>query len=251
MNRQPGRVHATAIGFFLSIGIFLLADLDRPSPVGAEAPAKDAPLCVELLLDGDPFRVIVEYRDDGRVERTGHEGGTCAELGEKSRLEWSDYLGLIPLKRREYYPGRVRGTVPTWFWIEVLFHFEPTELNKAFDTLVAEGQVQLNMSYEYNMEGYQCDQSGENCERETKHRDDKIGAVEFKLSERKNVMIGNVDYEVWVVDWYLGRIVYSPLLRIPLQSYEYRTRLTETKLHLITEVVGIHGVNKAPASGRQ
>jgi hypothetical protein len=37
MSRQPGRVRVTAIGFFLSIGIFLLAGLDRQSLVGAEA----------------------------------------------------------------------------------------------------------------------------------------------------------------------------------------------------------------------
>lgn len=37
MNQQLGRVAVIAVGFFLFIGIFLLADLDRQSPVGAEA----------------------------------------------------------------------------------------------------------------------------------------------------------------------------------------------------------------------
>lgn len=217
----------------------------------AEAPEQDAPFCIEMILRGKPYPFVVEHKDGGMVKRTGREDGTCDKLGENVRIEWSDYLGLFPVSWREYYPRRLREAVPTWFSMGTLIQFEPPDLKEAFETLVAEGQVQLNMSYQYNMEAYQCDQSGENCERETEHDDFDIGAVDFKITERKDLTIGGEDYQVWVIDWSSGKIIYSPLLRIPLKSFSYRNLLKEPELYLVSEVVGIHRLKKAAASGRE
>ena len=253
MSRQPGRVRVVAVGFFLFVGIFLLVGCTpQPQVVSeVEEPVQRTSLCVEMILRGNPYSFIVRHKEDGMVERTGHKGGTCDRLGEKVRIQLTDFLGLFPVSWREYYPRRIREPVPTWFSMGTLNQYEPSDLKKAFDTLVAEGHVQLNMSYQYDMEAYQCDQSGKNCERETEHDDFDSRAIDFKIIQRQSLTIGGEDYEAWVIEWDYGKFIYSPLLKIPLQSFEYSVRLKDPEPHLVHEVVGIHRLKTAPASGRQ
>ena len=64
-------------------------------------------------------------------------------------------------------------------------------------------------------------------------------------------MIGGKDYEVWVIEWSSGKIIYSPLLRIPLKSYAYRSVLKDPELYLVNEVVEIHRLETPNHSNRQ
>ncbi len=216
-----------------------MVDLDRQSPVGAEAPAKDAPLCVEMIHRGEPYSVIVEYEEGGMVSRTGYEAGSCAELGEKVRIEWADYQGLFRIKIKGYYPSRVREPGITWFWMEWHYNYEPKDLRKAFEMLRAGEQVRLKVRLQYNSEAYQCYGSGEPCEHILDDESVELGLMDYPVPKKGTLDIGEKSYEVWTIEWTGGTIVYSPRLKIPLKVYSYWVNPRLVGLKLENEVVGI------------
>ena len=216
----------------------------------AETPAQDAPLCVEMIHRDLPYSVIVEYEENGMVKRTGYKGGSCDKLGEKIGLEWADYLGLFPIKLKGYYPRKVREPDITWFWTETLNEYESSDRRELFDSLRISRQVEVRISSTYSSEAFVCYGSGEPCEHETEGDIYDYGPINFEISKREILSIGGKDYEVWIIDWSSGKIIYSPLLKIPLKDYAYRSVLKDPELYLVAEVVEIHRSIEVPSSER-
>ena len=89
MSRQPGRVSVAEIGFFLSIGIFLLVGFDRQRQVGAEVekPNVIAEYCMAAVWSGcldDPAdrRGLVTFTRRGRAS---------------SPSRWDGFISKIPI----------------------------------------------------------------------------------------------------------------------------------------------------------
>lgn len=230
----------------------LAAFMAAAGPAYAQISAEDAPFCIEMTNHGLDFSVVVEIEDDGIVKKSGYEEGSCAELGDRIRVEWTDYQGIFSVTWKSYYPKKIREPDDlTWFVMGTVDHYEPSDLKKAFEKLVSGERVQLKMGYDYRSKAYQCYRDGEPCVWELEEDSNEIGLLDYRISEKSRLEIDGQSYEVWIIEWSSGKIIYSPLLRIPLKEYAYRSFQKQPELYLVTEVTGIHRLKKAPASDRK
>lgn len=135
--------------------------------------------------------------------------------------------------------------------METLFHYEPSGLKTAFEKLVSGERVQLKMGYDYRSRAYQCYRDGEPCVWELEEDSNEIGLLDYRISEKSTLEIDGQTYKVWIIDWSSGKIIYSPLLRIALKEYGYRSLQKEPELYLVSEVTGIYRLNGGQASERK
>lgn len=121
MSRQPGRVSLIAVGIFLSIGIFLLADLGRQGPVGAEAD-KGRSLGLfhiyhyDLRKDeasGKMKEVFIPLVYE--VRRVDHGDGTYTDHFILREDEWKK----VGNPKLSYSKTTFKGLIPVAFTLEV------------------------------------------------------------------------------------------------------------------------------------
>jgi hypothetical protein len=141
MSRQPGRVRVTAIGFFLSIGIFLLADFDRQSSVGAEADeGRSLGLFRMYHYDVRKDEASGEMKDVFiplvyEVRRVDHGGGTYTDHFILQENEWKKVGNLM----LAYSKTTFKGLIPLAYTLEV-------------ETYTDERKVIFRGFYEYRLE---------------------------------------------------------------------------------------------------
>ena len=183
MNRQPGRVRVIAIGFFLSVGIFLLGGMSRPPKdlIAAQDPLIAAEFCMAVIWKGcfedpaDGQAVVTMTRvnlGDGIYEDIFEYRGTHPETGEP--IEYFErvrsFRGLIPIRRtvrfdRIYVKSQHANPDSDWRRLYSIddFHYshDPDDLDKAYQQLFADQKVSLKIQGFFQwQETYYCPLEG-------------------------------------------------------------------------------------------